>query len=224
MEKAPPLTPFTPAPAHPTSLFVSFEGVEGAGKSTQSEKLKRAMEEAGMEVSVFREPGGTPFGEGLRASILKCTNDLSPLAEAYLFASSRAQLLHQEILPRLQRPKQMVIVDRYYDSSVAYQGLGQGLGPHLIAHIHGRPPLHSMPHLTFYLDTPLELGLSRMEERGQIKDYFESREKTFFEKIVCGFDWCARHYPERIVKIQGDREIQDVGQEIQRLCRDRLHG
>lgn len=215
-------TPFALAPVHPSSYFLSLEGIEGAGKTTQGQKLQRYLTSLGKEVSIFREPGGTAFGEGLRHSILQCQKVLAPIAEAYLFASSRAQLLNEEILPRLTRPNQVVIVDRYYDSSVAYQGFGRELGPESIAWIHQRPPLHYMPHLTFYLDIPCQLSFSRMENRGKAKDYFESEKGQFFAKISSGFDWCTQHYAHRVKRICGDRPIPTVSREIINLIEEKL--
>ena len=151
----PTLVPFTTAPAHPTSYFISFEGIEGAGKTTQAKRLQAYLSSLNKQVTLFREPGGTKFGEGLRQSILQCQEPLAAVAEAYLFASSRAQLLHQEILPQLQRPNQVVLLDRYYDSSVAYQGFGRNLGPETIAQIHQRPPLHYMPPPDLFPGHPL---------------------------------------------------------------------
>ena len=215
---------FTLPPTHPTSCFLSLEGIEAAGKSAQGEELKKYLSSRGKEVSLFREPGGTPFGEGLRKSVLEGQNPLAPIAEAYLFASSRAQLLQQEILPRLQRPQQVVIVDRYYDSSVAYQGFARGLGPETIAQIHGHPPLHYMPHLTLYLHISVELSVARLDQRGRPKDYFESQGEPFFKKMAEGYDWCMQHYPDRVVRIDGEQSMDAVARDMADAFEQRFEG
>ena len=216
--------PFEAAPAHSSSFFLSFEGLEGAGKTTQVQKLKDYLISLGKQVRTFREPGGTVFGEGLRGLILQCKSPLPPIAEAYLFASSRAQLLDEKILPLLSRPDQVVIVDRYYDSSIAYQGFGRELGPQNIACIHQTPPLLYMPHLTFYLDIPCELSFARIKERGKSKDYFESENILFFQRISSGFNWCAQNYPHRMRRIQGNRSLDAVSKDVIDLLKEKLNG
>ena len=216
-------TPFEVAPAHSSSFFLSFEGLEGAGKTTQAQKIQDYLISLGKEVSVFREPGGTAFGEALRDSILHRKSPLAPIAEAYLFASSRAQLLDEEILPRLSSPNQVVMVDRYYDSSIAYQGFGRELGPKTIALIHRFSPLHYMPHLTFYLDISCELSFSRMEEEGKVRDYFESQNILFFQRISSGFNWCVEHYSHRVKRIQGNRPLDAVTGDIIELLKKKFN-
>ncbi|MCO4756046.1 MAG: dTMP kinase, partial [Bacteriovoracaceae bacterium] len=114
--------PYTPT----TSLFISFEGIEGSGKTTQITTLKHALENQGYKVTLLREPGGTPFGEKMREAILSSEENISPVAEACLMAASRAQLLEKRIVPLLETPGNIVIVDRYIDSSLAYQGSARG--------------------------------------------------------------------------------------------------
>ena len=213
---------FTTIPSHPTSVFLSLEGVEGAGKSTQGMKLCQYLKSLGKEVTLLREPGGTVFGEELRKTILQCQKPLDPLAEAYLFASSRSQLMQEKILPLLKLPHQVVVVDRYYDSSVAYQGFARKLGPNIIENIHSNPPLSYMPHLSFYLKISMDLSLARMESREKPKDYFESQGQSFLATIISGFDWCAKHYPERVVTITGDGNVEQVSQHIQQVLDEKL--
>lgn len=102
------------------SLLLSFEGIEGSGKSTQIKKLSEYLSSQGKKVYCFREPGGTTFGEKLRSAILNSETSIDPIAEAHLFASARAQLLAQEILPKLKQDNTVIILDRYIDSSIAY--------------------------------------------------------------------------------------------------------
>ena len=122
-------------------LFFTFEGIEGAGKSTQIKLLTEKLENNGMNVLCVREPGGTRFGEKLRQAILHSTKPLHPYSEALLFASSRGQLLHEKILPHLEKEKSVVICDRYIDSSLAYQGFAREFGMDKILQVHSRAPL-----------------------------------------------------------------------------------
>ena len=117
-----------------------------------------------------------------------------------------------------------MVLDRYYDSSVAYQGFGRGLGPETIAQIHHIPPLHYMPQLTFYLDIPYQLSLSRIEQRGQAKDYFESQGVDFFRRMAQGFDWCAQHYPQRVVRVAAQEKVETIAATIAHIVKERLHG
>ena len=214
---------FCPAPSHPTSCLISLEGLEGAGKTTQSQKLQQLLTARGREVTLLREPGGTAFGEHLRHSILHSPTPLEPIAEAYLFASSRAQLLREHLLPQLAKPHQAVIVDRYYDSSVAYQGFGLELGAETIEAIHHTYPLHYLPHITFYLDIPLAMSSSRLQVRGKKKDYFESLSPAFFARVAKGFNWCAKHYPQRVIRIPGDDSAHTIAEKIAHTLQQKNH-
>ncbi|MGB0452436.1 MAG: dTMP kinase [Bacteriovoracaceae bacterium] len=192
------------SPAFPGSYFLSFEGIEGAGKSTQIAKLSLYLEEKGYRVLTLREPGGTSFGERLRSAILNSSNEIHPLAEAHLFASSRAQLLHEVCLKELEKPGTIIIYDRYLDSSLAYQGHARGLGLDSVLRMHLSFPLHLVPHLTFYLRIPLETSIQRQALRNLPKDYFESRNEDFHRKLIEGYDQVAELFPSRIKQIQAN--------------------
>ncbi|MBT3236687.1 MAG: dTMP kinase [Bdellovibrionales bacterium] len=198
-----------------SSLFISFEGIEGAGKSSQITHLQTELEVSGYQVTLVREPGGTTFGEKLRSAILDSSTPLHPLAEAYLFASARAQLLDQVILPALAEEKNVVICDRYLDSSIAYQGVARGLGPQTIMDIHSYPPLSTMPHLTIYLQISLPTSLQRMEQRGQKKDYFESEQQDFFARLIDGYQQALKMAPTRVIPIDGEQSEEAVRLQIQ---------
>ena len=212
-ETTPDTSPFRP-PSSPSSYFLSFEGIEGSGKSTQLKTLKIYLEGLGLRVIVLREPGGTTFGEKLREAILASKEALHPAAEAYLFASSRAQLLNQVILKELSKEKTIVICDRYIDSSIAYQGHARGLGAGTILKIHELPPLNFLPHQTYYLDIDLEISFERQQIRGGQKDYFESENKDFYQKLIEGFEEASLLFPSRIKKIDGRREEERVFADI----------
>jgi dTMP kinase len=201
-------------PAFPGSFFLSFEGIEGAGKSTQIVRIKEYLETQGFRVLILREPGGTPFGEKLRQAILNSKTELEPIAEAYLFASSRSQLLTEVTLKELNTPGTIVIYDRYIDSSIAYQGMARGLGVDTVLQIHNVFPLNLMPHKSFYLKISADTSMGRQTMRNAPKDYFESRGKDFYEKLIQGYDISLDLFPERISVIDGNRDLDSVYESI----------
>ncbi len=203
------------APAFPGSFFISFEGIEGAGKSTQIARLKSYLEDQkNFRVLTFREPGGTSFGEKLRQAILNTTTEIMPLAEAHLFASSRAQLLSEVILKELSVPNTVIICDRYIDSSIAYQGHARGLGVAQVLGIHSIFPLNLVPHLTFYLRIDVETSEQRQKIRNASKDYFESKGIEFYKKLVIGYDLVAELFPGRVLKIDANTDLNTVSDQI----------
>lgn len=205
------------APQFPGSYLISFEGIEGAGKSTQIIRLKDALEAQNFRVLVLREPGGTSFGEKLRHAILENRSELSPLAEAHLFASSRAQLLIEVTLKELNVPNTIIIYDRYLDSSIAYQGIGRGLGVNEILQIHQTFPLTLVPHLTFYLKIKAETSELRQKIRNAPKDYFESKGPDFYKKLVSGYDLLLDLFPERIQKVDAEKSPEEIHHQIMSL-------
>ncbi len=198
------------APAFPGSFFISFEGIEGAGKSTQITKLKTYLEAKNFRVLILREPGGTPFGEKLRQAILETKTEITPLAEAHLFASSRAQLLTEVIMKELSVANTIIICDRYIDSSLVYQGHSRGLGVAEVLEIHNNFPLNLVPHLTFYLRISADTSEKRQKMRNAPKDYFESKGIEFYKKLVVGYDLMAELFPKRILKIDAEGSLESV--------------
>ncbi len=202
------------APAFPGSYFVSFEGIEGAGKSTQLKTAKEFLESKGLRVIILREPGGTLFGEQLRKAILEAKQEINPLSEIYLFASSRAQMLTEVVLRELEVAGTVVICDRYIDSSMAYQGVARGLGLKTVLDIHSHFPLNLLPHKTFYVRINYETSQNRQKVRGAPKDYFESQKSDFHIKLIEGFDEAAKLFPNRITVINGERSIDEIELDI----------
>ncbi len=167
-------------------MLITFEGIDGSGKSTQIELLKEYLSAQNRTVCVFREPGGTEISEQIRALLLDAKNEIDPVSELLLFSSARSQLVAEKVLPALARDE-IVILDRFYDSTTAYQGYGRGcLAIKEINQInriasHGREP-----DLTFYLKIPLEISLERT---GHLeKDRMEKAGEEFFRKVMQGFD------------------------------------
>ncbi len=202
------------APAFPGSYFFSFEGIEGAGKSTQIVKLQEYLENKNFRVLVLREPGGTVFGEKLRQAILNSATPIHPVAELHLFASSRAQLLQEVTLKELAVPNTVIIYDRYIDSTMAYQGVARSLGIETILQTHLSFPLTLTPHLTFYLRIPADLSHSRQKMRNAPKDYFEKQGQGFYDKLVEGYDKAAEIFNQRIKIINGNQDLDRVHQDI----------
>ncbi len=194
-------------------LFISFEGAEGSGKSTQIQKLKEHFDSLSRSCIVLREPGGTSFGEKLRAAILNQETKLHAMAETFVFLASRAQLLEEKILPHLALGG-VVLLDRYVDSTLVYQALARGESIEKIWTLHQFAPLNILPHRTFYLDISLEVSLERQLKRGQNKDYFESQSNDFQAKLLKGYRTLAGLYPERIKTISGAQSVEDVFRDI----------
>lgn len=198
------------SPAFPGSFFISFEGIEGAGKSSQIVKIKEYLEEKNFNVIVLREPGGTAFGEKLRQAILTSEKDIHPCAEAHLFCSARAQLLSDVVLKELSQPNTVIICDRFIDSSIAYQGIARELGVDNILKMHSIFPLNLVPHVTFYLRIDLETSLERQRMRNLPKDYFESRDNSFHSKLIEGYDYASEIFSDRIKTIDGSKTPEEV--------------
>ncbi len=158
----------------------------------------------------LREPGGTAFGEKLREAILGSDTPLHPLAECHLFLASRAQLLKEKILPFLLAPRSVVILDRYIDSTMAYQGKARGLGFETILELHRHDPLNLLPHRTYLLDITLETSIERQKSRGQQKDYFEAETNEFYTNLIDGYDEMAQLFNERILRIDAAQSPPEV--------------
>lgn len=203
------LSAFRP-PAFPGSYFVSFEGIEGAGKSTQIIRTQKYLEQLKFRVLVLREPGGTSFGEKLRKAILESNSPVHPVAEMHLFASSRAQLLHEVTLKELAVPGTVVIYDRYIDSTIAYQGMGRGLGVEAVLKVHQSFPLTLMPHLTIYVAIGLQTSHIRQQMRQVPKDYFERQGNDFYQKLIEGYEKSHELFPNRVHKIDGEQNEEFV--------------
>jgi dTMP kinase len=196
-------------------LFLSFEGGEGSGKSLQARRLAETLIERGREVVLTREPGGTAAGERIRDILLHAREiPLSPEAQLLLFSSARAQLVREVIRPALDAGK-IVIADRFFDSSVVYQGHGQGVPAEAIREVTRLAVGTLVPDRTFLLDVPVEIGLARSGWRAEAKwDRFEADAPDLHIRVRDAYLRLAAEEPRRFAVIRGDREETEVAADI----------
>ncbi len=189
-------------------VFISFEGIEGSGKSTVLGAVERALRAEGREVVVAREPGGTPVGDAVRAIFLQPGVAVSPLTEMLLINSSRAQLVEDVIRPALKRGA-VVLCDRYVHSTLAYQGYGRGIPLDLVRSVCNAATGGLMPDLALLIDISYETSRSRLSERGNGHDRMEREEEAFHRRVCQGYLDLASH-DEHVVKIDGQRSPEEV--------------
>ena len=191
-------------------IFIAFEGGEGTGKSTQSKLLAQWLEQEGETVLLSREPGGTELGKNLRKILLGHeTGDISPRAEALLYAADRAHHVYSVIRPALDRGE-VVISDRYFDSSAAYQGAGRVLNPTEVARISRWATESLYPTLTILIDLPAEIGLDRLQSR----DRLEAESNDFHERVRQEFLQIAMMDPERYFVVDGTQPVEEINTQI----------
>jgi dTMP kinase len=215
MKPAPPVTITVIAVIYP-HMFITFEGLDGSGKTTQALLLGAHLQAAGIEVVQTREPGGTPLGEEIRTLVLH-GGDVAPWAEAALYAAARAQHVEQLIRPALDRGA-TVLCDRYVDSSVAYQGVGRGLGLERVLELNLAAVGGLMPDCTILLEVGLGEAASRME--GAL-DRIEREGEEFRARVAAGFRELAARFPERYVTVDGAADPEVVAEEIRGALRSR---
>ncbi|MFO7154282.1 MAG: dTMP kinase [Caldicoprobacter oshimai] len=198
-------------------IFITFEGPDGAGKTTQVKLLERHLRQRGYDVLVTREPGGTPVGEEIRKILLNRNyKDMDAVTEMYLYAASRAQHVRQVIKPALNEGK-MVLCDRFVDSSVAYQGFGRGLGMDVVEAVNRYALGGIVPDLTLFLNIRPEDALARGRIRSEELDRLESEELEFHRRVYQGFLALQKKYPERIKEVDASRSIDEVFEQVRRL-------
>ncbi len=205
------------------SLFVTFEGLDGSGKTTQVQRTATWLAEQGYDVLVKREPGGTELGEAIRDILLDHRwSGMTPRAEYLLYSASRAQLVEEVIKPHLDKPKAIMILDRYHDSSSAYQGGGRELGLDTVEEISRFATDMIVPALTFFLDVEWATCQSRREKAKSGDDRLESNAREFFERSRAAYLELYERHPERIVRIDAAKSEEEVFVEIQQELSRRL--
>jgi len=190
-------------------MFVTFEGIDGSGKSTQAELLAGWLREQGRTVLATREPGGTPVGEALRKLVLH-GDEVSPWAEAALFAAARAEHVESAIRPALERGED-VVCDRYLDSSVAYQGIARGLGEEPVRQLNLTVTRQLLPDRTFLV---LVAPAEARRRAGDLRDRIEQEDDEFMHRVDGAFRSLAESEPGRIVALDGDRPADEIAEEI----------
>jgi len=196
--------------------FITVEGIEGTGKSTNIEYLTSLIEENGFEVLCTREPGGTPMAEKIRQLLLEHGHEPLPeIAELLLFFASRSLHLRNAIIPALEEGK-WVVCDRFTDASRAYQGSGRGLDLDRIERLAEWVQEGLEPDMTILLDAPAELGLQRAAERGSA-DRMDSQELAFYQRVRAGYLTLAEMHPERFAVVDASQSLQQVQASIAQM-------
>jgi dTMP kinase len=216
-------------PSHSRGLFVTFEGLDGSGKTTQLRRLAQWLEAAGREVTVTRQPGDTRIGERIRSLILDSrTENLAPKAELGLMFSDRAQGIAEIIEPALAQGR-IVLCDRFTDSTEAYQGGGRQLGSEVVLSLHAAMCGNLQPDLTILLLPDFENSLRRARSRnvraarqGKDENRFEKEDELFYRRVWGAYRQIAERDPVRVIAIEGDHSIEDVHQRIVEVVQQRL--
>jgi dTMP kinase len=199
-------------------LFVTFEGIDGCGKSTQMANACRYLRAQGYSVSRLREPGSTPAAERIRNILLDPKSSLSDIAELLLYEAARAEIVAREIRPALAAGH-IVLCDRFFDSTTAYQGYGRKLDIRMVRRLHRIAVGDVVPDLTLVLDVNLNTAYAR---RGKRPDRLESQSRAFFNRVRRGFLEIAAREPRRVKVIDSSRPINDVFADIARYLKQRL--
>lgn len=198
--------------------FITFEGAEGSGKSTQIRFAVRLLKRKGYPVLLLREPGGTPTGEAIREILLdRKLHRMKAETELLLYLAARAELVREKITPALQQGK-IVVLDRYEDSTLAYQGFGGGIPLKMIRSLSRFTRGRLVPHLTFLLDVETRKGLRRSGRRDRI----ERKSVSFHERVRKGFLQMARREPRRFVVLSSRESIETVRRKVEEILNARL--
>ena len=225
----------TPVSARKRGRFITFEGLDGCGKSTQMKRLAEVLRQEGIEVVTTREPGGTAIGERIRAIVLdSATSGLAPRAELALLFASRAQQIHEVILPAISAGK-WVLCDRFTDSSEAYQGGGRGLGSEAVLTMHRVACGNLQPDMTVLMDSEVASSVARARRRNLAKvataqggeadeNRFEQESQAFFTRVHNAYLAIAKREPQRVLMLDARRQPDVVHREIVEAVRERFLG
>jgi dTMP kinase len=202
--------------------FITFEGSEGCGKTTQVKQLANHLEKIGIVPEVFREPGGTLIGEAIRHLLQHSDENhaMTSEAELLLFEASRSQLIHEKIQPALKRGD-WVVCDRFFDSTTVYQGAARKLDPALVERLNSFVAGNCVPDLTFVLDVDRATARSRLSAR-TIRDRMEEQPEDFYERVRSAYRELARRDAGRVTLVDGSRHVGQIATEIWRIVTQRF--
>lgn len=196
-------------------MFISFEGIDGSGKSTQLLLLREWLEAKGLSVVTIREPGATLLSEAVREILLSNKQSITPTAELLLFSSARAQLVEKVVEPELQAGR-IVLCDRYVDSTTAYQGYGRMLDMDHVRACNSIATRTVMPRVTFFIDVPFDQAQLRLQFTPGLAepDRMERSGREFFERVRNGYLEIAASEPERMIVVDGLRDLEDIHTDV----------
>jgi len=204
----------------PRVPFITFEGSEGSGKSTQADRVAARLERCGVPYILTREPGGTPIGESIRdlLQFAPHNSNMTPETELLLFEASRSQLVREVIKPALERGM-CVIADRFFDSTTVYQGAARKLDSEMIERLNAFVVGDCVPDITFVLDVDAATAESRMQREPRTADRMEQQPAEFYERVREGYRELATHKLKRIVMIDGSGDVDDIERQVWKtLC------
>lgn len=203
-------------------LFITFEGNDGSGKTTISTKVYEALKEEGYPVIYTREPGGIDIAEQIRSVILDPRNTaMDARTEALLYAASRRQHLMEKVLPALEKG-QIVLCDRFVDSSLAYQGVGREIGIEEVLRINEFAIEGHMPDATIFLSVSLSTGLKRVASRGNL-DRLDKESEAFHKRVAKGYDIIKERFADRMVIVNAEAQIEEVFQNTKAKVEEIIH-
>jgi dTMP kinase len=204
-------------------MFITFEGIDFSGKTTQCRRLEAWLERNDLPFLSVREPGGTSISEHIRAILLNTEHGgMDPVTELLLFSSARSQLVVEKIIPALQSGS-IVIADRFYDSTTAYQGFGRGIRLEAIFQINSLATHGIVPDLTIFLDLSFSESEKRRTGREAADDRMEQAGAVFYNAVRDGYLWLAQKYPERFILMDGSAEMAVIEEQIIGLVKARLN-
>ncbi len=194
-------------------LFITFEGIDGSGKSTQLKLTSSYLKKLGFKPEILREPGSTILSEKIRKILLNKDIKINPISELMLYVAARAELVENIIGPALDHGK-IILCDRFYDSTTAYQGFGRGLDIKIINKMNDLAVGIYKPHLTFIVDIDYPTSLKRMKKINKVPDRLESESNLFFARVRNGFIEISRQNKKRVVLLNGNKPIEKIFDEV----------
>jgi dTMP kinase len=201
-------------------VFITFEGIDASGKTTQVKRTVRYLKSKGFNVLFLREPGGEPIAEKIRKILLKSKSSIIPITELMLYLGSRSQLVQKRIIPAL-KSKKIVVCDRFSDSTLAYQGYGRGLDIKWIKSLNKKSTLGIKPDLTLFIDVPLKVQIQRAKKKIN-KDRLEKESLAFYGKIRRGYLKIANEDKKRVKIIDGSGTIKQTWGKVKKVIEEFL--